>query len=562
MLAALLVVAAVASLGRSRRRPRAQQPRAERAPRSRHDDPTHDGRGVHRAASRTAARRRRLPGGAEPDPARRPTSSSGARSSFIVVFVAAGQVRLSRRSRRAWRPAADRIRESLDDAEQAEDRGAEHPRRVPAPAGRRPERGQPHHRGGAADGRPAAPRPHAPGPRQRRPSCASAPRRTSSAAQAAGHGRPAQRRSATSPSSWPRRSSSADLDRDTNSALDRQLHRRARSWSESLMAATSAIDAYADGALRGRPGRGLARPRSRTSCSRSPAPSRANDAAARRRSPTRPSRRAPPGHRRGPARRPGVADHHRAGQLRRRLGPGPRPARDHRPARREGGRVAQRGGRRGPHRRPARRRPARTPGRRPLASTPARSVGEGRRRPVVLGGVVAQVGDTVIDGSVRHRLEQLKESSVMSDASTLHARLQRHRRRAAQARSRATRPTMAEPAGRPRHRGRRRHRPRVRAARRRRSTSCSSSRAACMGIALNLDEESIGAVHPRRGRAHRGGPARQGHRPHPVDPGRRRPARPGRRTRWASRSTARARSRRTSSAASRSRRPASSTASR
>jgi F-type H+-transporting ATPase subunit delta len=29
--------------------------------------------------------------------------------------------------------------------------------------------------------------------------------------------------------------------------------------------------------------------------------------------------------------------------------------------------------------------------------------------PSVMGGVVAQVGDTVIDGSVRHRLEQLKQ---------------------------------------------------------------------------------------------------------------------------------------------------------
>jgi F-type H+-transporting ATPase subunit delta len=29
--------------------------------------------------------------------------------------------------------------------------------------------------------------------------------------------------------------------------------------------------------------------------------------------------------------------------------------------------------------------------------------------PAVLGGLVAQVGDTVIDGTVRHRLEQLKE---------------------------------------------------------------------------------------------------------------------------------------------------------
>jgi F0F1-type ATP synthase delta subunit len=26
----------------------------------------------------------------------------------------------------------------------------------------------------------------------------------------------------------------------------------------------------------------------------------------------------------------------------------------------------------------------------------------------VLGGVVARIGDTVIDGSVRHRLEQMK----------------------------------------------------------------------------------------------------------------------------------------------------------
>jgi F-type H+-transporting ATPase subunit delta len=30
--------------------------------------------------------------------------------------------------------------------------------------------------------------------------------------------------------------------------------------------------------------------------------------------------------------------------------------------------------------------------------------------PSILGGIVSQVGDTVIDGSVRHRLEQLRES--------------------------------------------------------------------------------------------------------------------------------------------------------
>jgi len=30
--------------------------------------------------------------------------------------------------------------------------------------------------------------------------------------------------------------------------------------------------------------------------------------------------------------------------------------------------------------------------------------------PSVLGGVVTQIGDTVIDGSVRHRLNQLRET--------------------------------------------------------------------------------------------------------------------------------------------------------
>jgi F-type H+-transporting ATPase subunit delta len=30
--------------------------------------------------------------------------------------------------------------------------------------------------------------------------------------------------------------------------------------------------------------------------------------------------------------------------------------------------------------------------------------------PSIMGGVVAQIGDTVIDGSIRHRLEQLRES--------------------------------------------------------------------------------------------------------------------------------------------------------
>ena len=34
--------------------------------------------------------------------------------------------------------------------------------------------------------------------------------------------------------------------------------------------------------------------------------------------------------------------------------------------------------------------------------------------PTVMGGVVAQIGDTVIDGSVRHRIEQLKSTALLS----------------------------------------------------------------------------------------------------------------------------------------------------
>ncbi|MHB1547691.1 MAG: ATP synthase F1 subunit delta, partial [Acidimicrobiales bacterium] len=37
--------------------------------------------------------------------------------------------------------------------------------------------------------------------------------------------------------------------------------------------------------------------------------------------------------------------------------------------------------------------------------------------PVLLGGVVVEVGDLLIDGSVRHRLDQLKERVLVSEAS-------------------------------------------------------------------------------------------------------------------------------------------------
>ena len=49
-----------------------------------------------------------------------------------------------------------------------------------------------------------------------------------------------------------------------------------------------------------------------------------------------------------------------------------------------------------------------------------------------------------------------------------------------------------------------------------------------LGLALNLDEESIGAVVLGDVHVDRRGPAGQGHRRHPLGAGRRRPARPRR----------------------------------
>ena len=83
-----------------------------------------------------------------------------------------------------------------------------------------------------------------------------------------------------------------------------------------------------------------------------------------------------------------------------------------------------------------------------------------------------------------------------------------------------------------------------------------------VGLALNLDEESIGAVVLGDVGRHRGGPAGQGHRPHPRRCPSATACSAGSSTPSASPSTARARSPTSSTAAWRSRRPASSAASR
>ena len=115
------------------------------------------------------------------------------------------------------------------------------------------------------------------------------------------------------------------------------------------------------------------------------------------------------GDRRGPARRQGDADHDPADLDGRRLRPGSRPAGDHRPPRRPGIDGQEPRGRRGAHRR--RRSPPTS--RRRLAAALANATGKQVNLkvivdPSVLGGLVATVGDTVIDGTVRTRIDQLK----------------------------------------------------------------------------------------------------------------------------------------------------------
>ena len=155
----------------------------------------------------------------------------------------------------------------------------------------------------------------------------------------------------------------------------------------------------------------------------------------------------------------------------------------------------------------------------------------------VLGGIVATIGDTVIDGTVRHRLDQLKETNLMSRASASgpterraavdHDRRVRHRGGAAQERRRL--PTRRSRAS--------------------RSVVCSRSATAspgspglpnaavnellefeggALGLALNLEEDNIGAVVLGKVDAVEEGPARHRDGPHPLDPGRRLADRPGR----------------------------------
>jgi hypothetical protein len=130
--------------------------------------------------------------------------------------------------------------------------------------------------------------------------------------------------------------------------------------------------------------------------------------------------------------------------------------------------------------------------------------------PSIKGGVVAQVGDTVIDGSIRRRLDQLQTPSSptlpgprRSDDNPLHGTRRNGTwpsspstpttspRRSQEPRGLQARPGRR--AGRPRARGRRRHRHRGGL------PDCAVNEMlefedGTIGLALNLDEDSIGAV--------------------------------------------------------------------
>ena len=155
---------------------------------------------------------------------------------------------------------------------------------------------------------------------------------------------------------------------------------------------------------------GKARPATtNTSCSASPGSSRATTSCAPR-SPTRSLPVEPaPADRRGPPRRQGQPGHHGAGVDGGRHRPGPRPAR------RSSTSSSSSAPPRPTRRWPRSARPSSSPTTRSSAWPRPSSQATGKKvevkvivDPTVLGGLVAQVGDTVIDGSVRRRLEQLQ----------------------------------------------------------------------------------------------------------------------------------------------------------
>ena len=204
---------------------------ASRGDRDGHDEPTLEARPTRSASKllRSGKDGRRLPEGAEPDPARDQRDHLGRASSFVVLFVLLWQVRLPGDQEGHGRPhRADPRRASTRPS-----RPRPKPQRSStstSAAGRRQERGRPHHRGGPPAGRRAArsdlrraaeaevAEMRGPGRGRHR----GRPRRRPSPT-SAGAGR------ASSPSSWPRRSSSATSTATPTAARSRTTSTRSGS---------------------------------------------------------------------------------------------------------------------------------------------------------------------------------------------------------------------------------------------------------------------------------------------------------------------------------------------
>ena len=290
---------------------------------------------------------------------RRARRSSGRRLAFAIVFALLAW-KAWPAIKKALQDREDKIRGDLEQAESARDRGRDVARRLPASARRRPQRGQPDHRGGPPVGRAGAQGPASPAAEaeaaELRLEASDDIRLATERAMADLQGKVPSCRS-----SWPRRSSSSNLDRDTQIRAHRELHQPGR---EQLAVPSSPR------ASRRTPTRcsRCAAPKVSSADRGRPVPLRADAS----RAPTSCAPRSPiprcPTERRiavveellgGKALQASVG----AGVVHRRRRPRQRAARDRRPVRGAGGGRAAARGRRGAHRdrrsRPSRQRLAR-----------------------------------------------------------------------------------------------------------------------------------------------------------------------------------------------------------
>ena len=193
------------------RRRRSESPRSRRGDRPRAEEIAEANGATEIDATASRARRgqrgRRLPGGAEPDPARDQRAHLGRASRSSCCSSSCGSSR-GPAIKKGMEARTERIRADLDAAEKAKAEAERVLDEYQAQLAERASRGRPHHRGGPPAGRRAAARPGARGCRPSIAEMRAAGRGRRRGGQGAGHRRPPAR-SPRSPSAPPRWSSSA-----------------------------------------------------------------------------------------------------------------------------------------------------------------------------------------------------------------------------------------------------------------------------------------------------------------------------------------------------------------